>query len=290
MIKSMTGFGKAEVAIPDKKITVEIRTLNSKQLDLAVKLPSAYRPLEYEIRALAAKALQRGKADLYISVESTARQTRACIDEELFHLYYNQLLKICREQPEIGTPGSAENNALIQSILRLPDVVCSQEETVGAVLDAVGQALAHLDEFRTQEGAILIADLLKRIDRIEAYKQEVIPFEKARTEAIRARIRESLAQLQAEVDNNRLEQEMIFYIEKLDITEEKVRLTNHCNYFREVAASEECAGRKLGFIAQEMGREINTMGSKANNSEIQILVVKMKDELEKIKEQVLNIL
>ena len=392
MIKSMTGFGKAEVAIPDKKITVEIRTLNSKQLDLAVKLPSAYRPLEYEIRALAAKALQRGKADLYISVESTARQTRACIDEELFHLYYNQLLKICREQPEIGTPGSAENNALIQSILRLPDVVSSQEESVSeqehaavldavgqalahldefrtqegailiadllkridrieaykqevipfekarteairarireslaqlqaevdnnrleqsilrlpdvvssqeesvseqehaAVLDAVGQALAHLDEFRTQEGAILIADLLKRIDRIEAYKQEVIPFEKARTEAIRARIRESLAQLQAEVDNNRLEQEMIFYIEKLDITEEKVRLTNHCNYFREVAASEECAGRKLGFIAQEMGREINTMGSKANNSEIQILVVKMKDELEKIKEQVLNIL
>ena len=176
MIKSMTGFGKAEVAIPDKKITVEIRTLNSKQLDLAVKLPSAYRPLEYEIRALAAKALQRGKADLYISVESTARQTRACIDEELFHLYYNQLLKICREQPEIGTPGSAENNALIQSILRLPDVVSSQEESVSeqehaAVLDAVGQALAHLDEFRTQEGAIMIADLLKRIDRIEAYKQ-----------------------------------------------------------------------------------------------------------------------
>ena len=288
MIKSMTGFGKAEVAIPDKKITVEIRTLNSKQLDLAVKLPSAYRPLEYEIRALAAKALQRGKADLYISVESTARQTRACIDEELFHLYYNQLLKICREQPEIGTPGSAENNALIQSILRLPDVVCSQEETVGdreheAVMEAVEQALVQM-------GAILIADLLKRIDRIEAYKQEVIPFEKARTEAIRARIRESLAQLQTEVDNNRLEQEMIFYIEKLDITEEKVRLTNHCNYFREVAASEECAGRKLGFIAQEMGREINTMGSKANNSEIQILVVKMKDELEKIKEQVLNIL
>ncbi len=131
-------------------------------------------------------------------------------------------------------------------------------------MEAVEQALAHLDEFRMQEGAILIADLLKRIDRIEAYKQEVMPFEKARTEAIRARIRESLAQLQTEVDNNRLEQEMIFYIEKLDITEEKVRLTNHCKYFREVAAGEECAGRKLGFIAQEMGREINTMGSKAN--------------------------
>ena len=295
MIKSMTGFGKAEVAIPDKKITVEIRTLNSKQLDLAVKLPSAYRPLEYEIRALAAKALQRGKADLYISVESTARQTRACIDEELFHLYYNQLLKICREQPEIGTPGSAENNALIQSILRLPDVVCSQEETVAeeehaALLAAVEAAAAHLDAFREQEGAILIADLLRRVELIEQYKTEVVPFEKARTETVKARILDNLSKLAVDVDRNRLEQEMIFYLEKLDITEEKVRLTNHCNYFREVASSEEGAGRKLGFIAQEMGREINTMGSKANNSEIQILVVKMKDELEKIKEQVLNIL
>ena len=244
---------------------------------------------------MAAKALQRGKADLYISVESTARQTRACIDEELFHLYYNQLLKICREQPEIGTPGSAENNALIQSILRLPDVVSSQEESVSeqehaAVLDAVGQALAHLDEFRTQEGAILIADLLKRIDRIEAYKQEVIPFEKARTEAIRARIRESLAQLQAEVDNNRLEQEMIFYIEKLDINEEKHRLDNHLKYFLETLQSGKGQGKKLGFISQEMGREINTLGSKSNHAEMQRIVVRMKDELEQIKEQVLNVM
>jgi len=160
------------------------------------------------------------------------------------------------------------------------------EQTVAAAEAAVAQ----LDAFRLQEGAILIADLLGRVDKIEGYKQEVVPFEKARTETVRARLLENLEKLQVDVDRNRLEQEMIFYLEKLDITEEKVRLANHCRYFREVAAQEEGAGRKLGFIAQEMGREINTMGSKANESNIQILVVKMKDELEKIKEQVLNIL
>ena len=159
-----------------------------------------------------------------------------------------------------------------------------------ALLAAAGEAVARLDDFRLQEGATLIADLLRRVDKIEGYKEEVVPYEKARTETIKARIRENLAQLDVEVDSNRLEQEMIFYLEKLDITEEKVRLQNHCRYFREVAADEETPGRKLGFIAQEMGREINTMGSKANESNIQILVVKMKDELEKIKEQVLNIL
>ena len=157
-------------------------------------------------------------------------------------------------------------------------------------MEAVEQALAHLDEFRTQEGAILIADLLKRIDRIEAYKQEVIPFEKARTEAIRARIRESLAQLQTEVDNNRLEQEMIFYIEKLDINEEKHRLDNHLKYFLETLQSGKGQGKKLGFISQEMGREINTLGSKSNHAEMQRIVVRMKDELEQIKEQVLNVM
>ncbi len=295
MIKSMTGFGKAETALSNKKITVEIRTLNSKQLDLSVKLPSAYRPLEYDIRMLAGRRLQRGKADLQISVESAAQRSTARIDGELFHIYYEQLVGICAREGITASEDSRIDNALIQSVLRLPEVVSSREESLddderAAVLRTVEEALDRLDAFRTQEGAILIADLLGRVDRIESFKREVEPFEKARTEAIRTRIREALAQLQAEVDCNRLEQEMIFYIEKLDITEEKVRLTNHCNYFREVAASEECAGRKLGFIAQEMGREINTMGSKANNSEIQILVVRMKDELEKIKEQVLNIL
>ena len=179
--------------------------------------------------------------------------------------------------------------------MRLPDVVSTEAETVSdeelsVLLATVEQAAAALDAFRTQEGAILIADLLHRVERIEHYKQEVVPFEKARTETIRARILDGLTQLQVDVDRNRLEQEMIFYLEKLDITEEKVRLANHCSYFREVAASEEGVGRKLGFIAQEMGREINTLGSKANQADIQVLVIKMKDELEKIKEQVLNIL
>ena len=164
------------------------------------------------------------------------------------------------------------------------------DEEHAALLAATESAAARLDAFRVQEGAILIADLLRRVDLIEQYRNEVVPYEPVRTENVRARILENLAKLNAEVDRNRLEQEMIFYLEKFDITEEKVRLTNHCNYFREVAANEECAGRKLGFIAQEMGREINTMGSKANEANIQILVVKMKDELEKIKEQVLNIL
>ena len=186
-------------------------------------------------------------------------------------------------------------DAMLAAVMRLPDVVAAESESVSdeerqALLTAVEEAVAQLDAFRVQEGAILIADLLHRVEKIEGYKAEVIPYEKARTETIRARILDHLAQLNLEVDRNRLEQEMIFYLEKLDITEEKVRLANHCNYFREVAAEEEGVGRKLGFIAQEMGREINTMGSKANESNIQILVVKMKDELEKIKEQVLNIL
>ena len=186
-------------------------------------------------------------------------------------------------------------DAILPVIMRLPDVVATEAEAISeeehaALLAAVEAAAAHLDAFREQEGAILIADLLRRVELIEQYKTEVVPFEKARTETVKARILDNLSKLAVDVDRNRLEQEMIFYLEKLDITEEKVRLTNHCNYFREVASSEGGAGRKLGFIAQEMGREINTMGSKANEPNIQILVVKMKDELEKIKEQVLNIL
>ena len=189
----------------------------------------------------------------------------------------------------------ATEDAILPVIMRMPDVVSTESEAISeeehtALIAAAETAAAQLDAFRAQEGAILIADLLRRVELIEQYKTEVVPFEKARTETVKARILDNLSKLAVDVDRNRLEQEMIFYLEKLDITEEKVRLTNHCNYFREVASSEEGAGRKLGFIAQEMGREINTMGSKANEPNIQILVVKMKDELEKIKEQVLNIL
>ena len=290
MVKSMTGFGKGEAALRNKKITVEIRSLNSKQLDLSLRLPAVYRQSEYEIRNLIARTIQRGKVDVFVTVESQAVETSARINREVFREYLRQM------NDTLSFSGiDAGYDAILPVIMRLPDVVATEAEAISeeehaALLAAVEAAAAHLNAFREQEGAILIADLLRRVELIEQYKTEVVPFEKARTETVKARILDNLSKLAVDVDRNRLEQEMIFYLEKLDITEEKVRLTNHCNYFREVASSEEGAGRKLGFVAQEMGREINTMGSKANEPNIQILVVKMKDELEKIKEQVLNIL
>lgn len=289
MIKSMTGYGKAETAVDNKKITVEIRSLNSKQLDLSVRTPSAWRETEYEIRNLVAKQMQRGKVEIFVTVESATIDTSATINREVFKSYVQQV------SDALTFSGiDAGYDAILPVVMRMPDVMTS-ERTIDqsdrdALFATVQKALEAIDAFRVQEGKTLIDDILKRIDRIEAFKNEVIPFEKARAETIRNRIRESITGIGIEVDPNRLEQEMIFYIEKLDITEEKVRLTNHCKYFREVAQNEESAGRKLGFIAQELGREINTMGSKANETNIQILVVKMKDELEKIKEQVLNIL
>ena len=290
MVKSMTGFGKGEAALRNKKITVEIRSLNSKQLDLSLRLPAVYRQSEYEIRNLIARTIQRGKGDVFVTVESQAVETSARINREVFREYLRQM------NDTLSFSGiDAGYESIMPVIMRLPDVVATEAEAISeeehaALLAAVEAAAAHLDAFREQEGAILIADLLRRVELIEQYKTEVVPFEKARTETVKARILDNLPKLAVDVDRNRLEQEMIFYLEKLDITEEKGSLTNHCNYFREVASSEEGAGRKLGFIAQEMGREINTMGSKANEPNIQILVVKMKDELEKIKEQVLNIL
>lgn len=289
----MTGYGKAESATQNKKITVEIRSLNSKQLDLSIKLPAIYRPYEYEIRNQISQSVKRGKVDVYINVETTIDEGSVKINNELFKIHYNALSQICKENNIELSPET--NASMIQSVMRLPEVVSNDtaditEDEQKALMEAVGGAIAQLDSFRTQEGAILIADLLNRVDKIESLKEAVTPFEKARTEAIRTKILESIEQLKVEVDKNRLEQEMIFYIEKLDVTEEKVRLTNHCKYFREVAAGEEAPGRKLGFIAQEMGREINTLGSKSNDSQMQRLVVQMKDELEKIKEQVLNLL
>ena len=290
MVKSMTGFGKGEATLKNKKITVEIRSLNSKQLDLSLRLPAVYRQSEYELRNVIARTIQRGKVDVFVSAESQAVETSARINREVFREYLRQM------NDTLTFAGiDADYDAILPVIMRLPDVVATESEAISeeehtALIAAAEAAAAQLDAFRAQEGAILIADLLRRVELIEQYRDEVVPFEKARTETVRNRILDNLAKLPVDVDRNRLEQEMIFYLEKLDITEEKVRLTNHCNYFREVAAGEEGAGRKLGFIAQEMGREINTMGSKANESKIQILVVKMKDELEKIKEQVLNIL
>jgi len=293
----MTGFGKAEVSLPNKKITVEIRSLNSKQLDLNLRLPAIYRQAEYDIRSTIGKAVVRGKVDVFVSVETNAVNTSATINSEVFAEYSRQLrdaMSATQMDPNFIT-SSIASSIVAQSILRLPDVVASEiqstpEEELVALHSAIAAALEQFDAFRRQEGAVLISDLLYRVEKIENYKQEVTPFEKARTETIRARILDTLNQLNVEVDHNRLEQEMIFYIEKLDINEEKVRLRQHCRYFLDTLANEPNPGKKLGFIAQEMGREINTTGSKANHTEIQKLVVRMKDELEKIKEQSLNIL
>ena len=290
MQKSMTGFGKAEITIDNKKFTAEIRSLNSKQLDLSIKVPAAYRTAEYELRNIASQMLVRGKIDITVTVETTDTETSAQINRDLFRAYLRQVTDA------LAYSGiDADYDAIVPAVLKMPNVISSDtasapEAELKAIKDAVTEAAKRLDAFREQEGATLIADLLRRVDKIETYRNEITPFEQSRADVIRTRIRENIEKLGIEADNNRLEQEMIFYIEKLDITEEKVRLQNHCKYFREVAENEPQAGRKLGFIAQEMGREINTTGSKANQHDIQILVVKMKDELEKIKEQVLNLL
>ena len=290
MVKRMPGFGKGDALLQKKKTTVETPSPTPNRRAPGRRLPAVYRQSEYEIRNIIARTIQRGKVDVFVTVESQAVETPARINKEVFREYLHQMTDT------LAFAGiDADYDAIVPVIMRLPEVVSTETESISdeehaALIAATEAAAARLDAFRMQEGAILIADLLGRVDRIESYKEEVVPFEKARTETIKARILDNLEKLQADVDRNRLEQEMIFYLEKLDITEEKVRLANHCRYFREVAAGEEGAGRKLGFIAQEMGREINTMGSKANESNIQILVVKMKDELEKIKEQVLNIL
>ena len=290
MQKSMTGFGKAEVAANGKTFTAEIRSLNSKQLDLGLRTPSAYRELENDIRSLVAKRVVRGKVDLSISVASTDASNASRIDKALFAEYLRQM-----DEALAYAEITADYEVLIPCVMKMPNVIQTDAAEISesekrAIMKAVEVAIDKLDAFRLQEGTILINDLLRRVELIEELRNEITPFEASRAEAIRQRIREGIEKLGVEVDNNRLEQEMIFYIEKLDITEEKVRLENHCKYFREVADNEEQAGRKLGFIAQEMGREINTTGSKANQHDIQKIVVKMKDELEKIKEQVLNIL
>lgn len=294
----MTGYGKAAAAAGSKTITVEVRSLNSKQLDLGVKMPAAYRSAEYELRSLAAARIGRGKADVYVVVEDGSPAGGAKINPALFADYFLQIKEAARIARMDRTNGWGGSDAvLIPAILRLPDVMVSAEgselpeEETAALMRATEDALTAFDAFRAQEGAVLLADVLARVDAIGALLARVEPFEVARVPAVKARIMENVAAVGVTVDANRLEQEIVFWVEKLDITEEKVRLSKHCDYFRETAGSgEEGVGRKLGFIAQEMGREINTLGSKANDAEIQKLVVQMKDELEKIKEQLLNIL
>ena len=292
MIKSMTGYGRAERHTDQRKITVEIKSLNSKQLDLSTRIPSIYREKEYEIRNTVSKAVGRGKVDLFVTVENIAGAKTAggSINKELFKTYYTQLVEL---QRELGDQNATE--PLITTVLRLPDVMQTEAVVVSdqewqALTDAVNEAVDNLNKFRIQEGEVLIKDLLKRIDTIQELAAQIIPLEGERIETVRTRLMENLKALQVNVDRHRFEQEIIYYLEQFDITEEKGRLTQQCDYFRTVAGESEGVGRKLGFIAQEMGREINTTGSKANHAGIQKIVVRMKDELEKIKEQLLNLL
>ena len=290
MIQSMTGYGKTVVAYKGKKINVEIKSLNSKQLDLTTRIAPLYREKEMEIRQIIAEQLQRGKVEFAIWIEKDATVEAAPVNTALMEGYYQQL------------KGFAESHQMsdidwMQTLVRMPDVLAKTEVEVmdaeewQVARQGVCDAVQALVDFRTQEGAALEKKFAEKIDNIEQLLASIEPYEKARVEKIRSRIVDGLKQIPgAEYDKNRLEQELIYYIEKLDISEEKQRLTNHLKYFRETMADAPGQGKKLGFIAQEMGREINTTGSKSNQAEMQNIVVKMKDELEQIKEQVLNVL
>ena len=292
MIQSMTGYGKAVVAFGDKKINVEVKSLNSKTLDLSTRICPLYREKEIEIRQAIAKTLERGKVDFAIWTEKNAASDATPINKELMKAYYKQICDI------VAPTGIPQPQDIFATILRMPDVMTRTEieeltdEEWARVRQCIDNALEQLLAFRRQEGAALQRKSEEKIDNIEKLLAEIEPYEKSRVEKIRQRIIDGLASIpEVEYDKNRLEQELIYYIEKLDISEEKQRLTNHLNYFRETMNEDEHGiGKKLGFIAQEMGREINTTGSKSNNAEMQNIVVKMKDELEQIKEQVLNAL
>jgi len=287
----MTGYGKAVVAYNNKKISIEVKSLNSKQLDLQTRIAPLYREKEMEIRQMVAAAVVRGKVDFCLWIEHDAGVEATPINASLLENYYRQLQTISQRT---GITLSAD---LMATLLRMPDVLTRTEqeeltdEEWAMARQGVIQALQALVDFRTQEGAALERKFAEKIDNIEQLLAEIEPYEKNRVEKIRQRITDGLQQIPGvEYDKNRLEQELIYYIEKLDISEEKQRLTNHLKYFRETMAEPAGQGKKLGFIAQEMGREINTTGSKSNQAEMQNIVVKMKDELEQIKEQVLNAL
>ena len=291
MIQSMTGYGKSVVTFNEKKIHVEIKSLNSKALDLSTRIAPLYREKEMEIRQMVSKALLRGKVDFSIWVEKDASADATPVNAALVENYYRQIKALS------ASAGIPEPQDWFATLLRLPDVMvkveveelCDDEWAV--VRRGVEESLAALVSFREQEGAALYRKFSEKLDNIAALLASIEPYEKSRVEKIRARIVEGLKSIpDVEYDKNRLEQELIYYIEKLDINEEKQRLANHLKYFRETLDDEIGQGKKLGFIAQEMGREINTTGSKSNNAEMQNIVVKMKDELEQIKEQVLNVL
>ena len=291
MIQSMTGYGNAVVAYKDKKIHVEIKSLNSKQLDLQTRIAPLYREKEMEVRQMVAEAVIRGKVDMSVWIEKESAVDATPVNAALVENYYHQLKDIAQK---VGIP---EPEDWIYTLTRMPDVLTKTDTEVlddeewAVVKKAVSDALTALVDFRKQEGAALQKKFTEKIDNIAKLLADIEPLEKGRVEKIKGRIEDGLKQIPGvEYDKNRLEQELIYYIEKLDISEEKQRLANHLKYFRETMNEPAGQGKKLGFIAQEMGREINTTGSKSNQAEMQNIVVKMKDELEQIKEQVLNAL
>lgn len=286
MVQSMTGYGKAVAEGSDKKITVEIRSLNSKSLDLNTRLPFLYKEKELEIRKLLSEKLQRGKVDFAITTEATAVNKAQQINPDIIKAYISEFKQI--------TP-DATDAELLAIVMRLPDVMaftCKEidESEWNQAVELILKAVENLTKFRLDEGKVLEQEFIQRNNSILNLLTQVEPFEKERIETLKERFIKNLGELTTEYDQNRFEQELIYYLEKLDITEEKVRLKNHCEYFLQTLNGEEFNGKKLGFITQEIGREINTLGSKSNHSGMQKLVVQMKDELEKMKEQVLNIL
>ena len=286
MIQSMTGFGKATLQLPSKKITVEVKSLNSKGLDLNVRMPSLYREMELGLRNQIALKLERGKVDFSIFIESTAEQTSTKVNVPIVKAYIKQLREVYAD---------ADETELMKMAVRMPDTMKIERDEIDEndwiqIQTVIEEALQNILNFRRDEGASLEKEFQLRIGNIRQYMTDALALDPERVQAIKDRLQTAISELKVNVDENRFEQELIYYLEKLDITEEKVRLTNHLDYFLETINGTEANGRKLGFITQEMGREINTMGSKSNHAQMQKLVVQMKDELEKIKEQVLNVL
>ena len=285
MIQSMTGFGKHVIQLPSKKITVEIKSLNSKSLDLNARMPSAYRDKELELRKTMANALVRGKVDFNLYVEFTGSETTAVVNETTVKQYMDQLRSIA----------DGDELRLLELALRMPDTMKTEREDIDEQefenIDlAVKEALKEIYTFRSEEGSVLEKEFLLRIQNLQLLLGRVVQIDPDRQSEVRARLEKAMNDLKTEYDTNRFEQELVYYLEKYDITEEKVRLENHLNYFAKTLRSNDSNGKKLGFISQEIGREINTIGSKANYAPMQQLVVQMKDELEKIKEQMLNVL
>lgn len=285
MIQSMTGFGKHVVQLPSKKITIELKSLNSKNLDINARMPQTYREKELELRKMIADLLVRGKVDLGLYVEITGEETTAEVNQGVVKKYMQQLAGIAE----------GDDLKLLEMALRMPDAMKTDkndidEEEYEEIKKAMRHALTEIVAFRTEEGQVLERDFVERLKNLNALLEQVIAMDPERLDTVRERLERAVADLKVELDANRFEQELIYYLEKYDITEEKVRLANHLNYFESTLKSEDSNGKKLGFIAQEIGREINTIGSKANYASMQQLVVQMKDELEKIKEQMLNVL